>query len=149
MAIAELLSQFGSEDRGESEPIDEKCDKCGSPMQIRTGRFGRFIACTNYPECKNTRPIVKDSGVACPKPECGGRMLEKKSKRGRIFYGCSNYPACDLTTWAKPTGELCPECNAPLVWHSTKKSGKFIKCSGKGCKYKLVPESTENDDQEE
>ncbi|NLF98407.1 MAG: type I DNA topoisomerase [Candidatus Riflebacteria bacterium] len=149
MAMAELLSQFGSEDRGEAELIDEKCDKCGSPMQIRTGRFGRFIACTNYPECKNTRPIVKDSGVACPKPGCGGRMLEKKSKRGRIFYGCSNYPACDLTTWAMPAGELCPECSAPLVWHSTKKSGKFIKCSGKGCKYKVVPESTENDEQEE
>ncbi len=149
MAIAELLDQYGSAERNESELIDEKCDKCGSSMQIRTGRYGRFIACTNYPECKNTRPIVKDSGVACPKPGCGGRMLEKKSKRGRIFYGCSNYPACDLTTWAMPTGELCPECSSPLVWHSTKKSGKFIKCSGKGCKYKVVPESTENDEQEE
>lgn len=149
IAIAELLSQFGTEEKGANEPIDEKCDKCGSPMHIRTGRFGRFIACTNYPECKNTHPIVKDTGVLCPKPDCSGKMLEKKSKRGRIFYGCSNYPECDLTTWAMPSGELCPECGAPLIWHSTKKAGKFIKCSGKGCKYKLVPESTENDEQEE
>lgn len=149
MAIAALLEQFGTEEKGDSEPIDEKCDKCGAAMHIRTGRFGRFIACTNYPECKNTRPIVKDIGVGCPKVGCNGRMLEKKSKRGRLFYGCSNYPECDLTTWAKPTGELCPECGAPLVWHSTKKAGKYIKCSGKGCKYKIVPEGIENDEQEE
>lgn len=149
LAIAELISQYEGEEKNEAELIDEKCEKCGAPMQIRTGRFGKFIACSNYPACKNTRPIVKDIGVACPKPDCNGRMLEKKSKRGRIFYGCSNYPECDLTTWAKPTGELCPECKAPLVWHATKKTGKFIKCSGKGCKYKIIPESTENDEQKE
>jgi DNA topoisomerase I len=149
MAVAELLEQFGTEEKGQTEAIDEKCDKCGSAMHIRSGRFGRFIACTNYPECKNTRPIVKDIGIACPKPDCNGKMLEKKSKRGRLFYGCSSYPDCNLTTWARPSGELCPECGAPLIWHSTKKLGNYIKCSGKGCKYKTIPEGVENDEQEE
>ncbi len=147
--IAAQLAGFSSDSASEAEMIDEKCDKCGAQMNIRNGRFGRFVACSNYPECKNTRPIVKDIGVACPAEGCNGKMLEKKSKRGRLFYGCSNYPACNLTTWAKPTGELCPECSAPLVWHNTRKLGNYIKCSGKGCKYKLIPEGTENDDQEE
>jgi DNA topoisomerase-1 len=118
-------------------------------MYSRDGRFGRFIACSNYPECKNTRQLVKETGVICPAEGCNGKILEKKSKRGRLFYGCSNYPQCELTTWALPTGELCPECKAPLVWHSTRKSGKYIKCSGKGCKFKKYPEEEDNADQKE
>lgn len=149
MPMAALLESAGASPQAELELVEEKCDKCGSDMHIRTGKFGRFIACTNYPACKNTRPVVKEIGVNCPLEGCNGKMLEKKSKRGRLFYGCSNYPACTLTTWAKPTGELCPECRSPLVWHSTKKLGNYIKCSGKGCKYKSIPEGTDNDEQQE
>ncbi len=149
MQMAALLESAGAGPQAELELVEEKCDKCGSDMHIRTGKFGRFIACTNYPACKNTRPVVKEIGVNCPLEGCNGKMLEKKSKRGRLFYGCSNYPACTLTTWAKPTGELCPECRSPLVWHSTKKLGNYIKCSGKGCKYKSIPEGTDNDEQQE
>lgn len=149
MKMAELLGSLEAGIQSELELVEEKCDKCGSDMHIRNGKFGRFIACTNYPECKNTRPIVKDTGVACPAEGCNGKMLEKKSKRGRLFYGCSNYPACTLTTWSKPTGELCPDCKSPLVWHTTKKLGNYIKCSGKGCKFKSIPEGVDNDEQQE
>lgn len=150
MQMTALLESAGTPQPGELELVEEKCDKCGSDMHIRNGKFGRFIACTNYPACKNTRPLVKEIGVACPAEGCNGKMLEKKSKRGRLFYGCSNYPTCTLTTWSKPTGELCPECGSPLVWHATKKLGNYIKCSGKGCKFKSIPEgSTDNDEQQE
>ncbi|MDD2624973.1 MAG: DNA topoisomerase [Candidatus Riflebacteria bacterium] len=147
--MSEILSEAESERvEEELELANEKCDLCGSDMHIRTGRFGKFIACTNYPACKNTKQIVKEVGVNCPAKGCNGKMLEKKSKRGRLFYGCSNYPECTVTTWKKPTGELCPECGAPLVWHSTKKQGEYIKCSGKGCKYKQVSESNNQDDKQ-
>lgn len=149
MAISQMLSEIEEQSAKEYEIVDEKCEKCGSDMYIRDGRFGRFIACSNYPECKNTRQLVKETGINCPAEGCNGKILEKKSKRGRLFYGCSNYPQCELTTWALPTGELCPECSAPLVWHSTRKSGKFIKCSGKGCKFKQYPEEEDNADQKE
>jgi DNA topoisomerase-1 len=146
--ISEMLSKVERQVEKEFEVVDEKCEKCGADMHIKTGRFGRFIACSNYPECKNTRQLVKDTGVNCPARGCNGKILEKKSKRGRLFYGCSNYPDCKVTTWALPTGELCPECGSPLVWHKTKKDGKHIKCSGKGCKYKLFPaEEEDNGDQ--
>ncbi len=149
MPMTALLESAGASATAELELIEEKCDKCGSDMHIRAGKFGRFIACTNYPACKNTRPVVKEIGVNCPVIGCGGKMLEKKSKRGRLFYGCSNYPACTLTTWAKPTGELCPDCGSALVWHATKKLGNYIKCSGKGCKFKSFPEGTDHDEQQE
>lgn len=136
MKLAERLANV-AEETPEVELIDETCDKCGAQMQIRSGKFGKFVACSKYPECKNTHPFVKDIGVKCP--SCGGKIVEKKSKRGRIFYGCSNYPKCSLTTWSKPSGELCPECNSPLVWYNTKKQGDYIKCSAKGCKYKHIP----------
>ncbi len=138
MKMAEILANV-EEEEPEIELIDEKCEKCGAQMQIRSGKFGKFVACSNYPECKNTHPIVKDTGVKCP--ICGGKIVEKKSKRGRLFFGCSNYPKCTLTTWNKPTGELCPDCKAPLVWYNTKKLGDYVKCSAKGCKYKHIPES--------
>jgi DNA topoisomerase-1 len=144
--IEEMLQNIQKQVEREYEVVDEKCDKCGADMCIKDGRFGKFIACTNYPECKNTRQLVKDTGVKCPAEGCDGKILEKKSKRGRLFYGCSKYPDCKLTTWALPTGELCPECGAPLVWHKTKKLGRHIKCSGKGCKYRKFPEEEDNGD---
>ena len=145
--ISQLIEKYQVELEAEIQYLDETCDKCGAKMQLRSGRFGKFIACSAYPECKNTRQIVKEIGVDCPRDNCNGKMLEKKSKRNRIFYGCSNYPDCDLTTWAIPTGKLCPECNEPLVWHKTKKLGQHIKCSKKGCTYKEFVEGKENEEQ--
>ena len=147
--MKELLEKIEVELAPGLELLDEVCEKCGAKMAIRNGRFGRFISCTNYPECKNTRQIVKDTGIICPKENCNGKILEKKSKRGRLFYGCSKYPECDFTAWALPTGELCPECGGALVWHSTKKLGKYIKCSTKGCKYTKFPEGEDDGDQKE
>ena len=146
MLIKDLVEKLKSEAPPDMEPIDEKCEKCGAQMVIRNGRYGRFIACSKYPECKNTRQIVKEIGVDCPNKGCDGKILEKKSKRGRLFYGCSKYPECEFTTWAEPTGELCPDCSAPLVKHSTKKLGAHVKCSAKGCKYKKFPEGEGNDE---
>ncbi len=91
------------------EPTDEICVKCGKPMVIKTGRFGRFMSCTGYPECKTTKPILKDSGAICPKD--GGMIAERKSRRGRTFYGCANYPACDFVSWDKVAPERCAVCN--------------------------------------
>ncbi|MBI5045693.1 MAG: type I DNA topoisomerase [Candidatus Niyogibacteria bacterium] len=114
-----------------TEPTDEKCDKCGAPLIIRYGRFGRFMACSAFPECKFTKALPPVSlNIKCPK--CGdGDVIERRTKKRRLFYGCSNYPKCDFATWQKPTGKLCIECSSPLV---ELKSG--IKCSNKNCKFK-------------
>ena len=112
---------------------DEVCEICGKPMAIKEGRFGRFLACTGYPECKNTKPIVKSTGVKCPK--CGKDIVEKKGRKtGKLFYGCSGYPECDVVFWDKPTGDICPDCGSMLV-KSKGKSGT-VKCSNPECKYK-------------
>lgn len=115
-----------------TEETDEVCDKCGSPMVIKHGRFGRFMACSNYPECSNTKSIVKKTGVRCPK--CGGDLVERRTRKGRVFYGCSNYPDCDFSTWDKPVKDNCPKCDSILV---EKKSGKktTIKCLSDACDY--------------
>ncbi|HET9393536.1 MAG TPA: type I DNA topoisomerase [Candidatus Rubrimentiphilum sp.] len=95
------------------EPTDEICPKCGRPMVIKTGRFGRFISCTGYPECKTTRPILKDTGAKCPKD--GGMVVERRSKKGRTFYGCANYPRCDFVSWDRPVPDRCPVCGSYVV----------------------------------
>ncbi|MFC5532443.1 type I DNA topoisomerase [Cohnella yongneupensis] len=96
------------------EPSDEICDKCGSPMVFKMGRFGKFLACSGFPECRNTKPIVKATGVHCPK--CAeGHIVERRSKKGRMFYGCDQYPACDYVSWDKPIAKPCPECGAMMV----------------------------------
>lgn len=110
---------------------DIVCEKCGSKMLIRTGRFGEFLACSNFPKCKNTRPLesaVKHVGKC---PECGADMVEKKTKKGKIFYSCEKYPECKFASWDIPTGEKCPKCQSPLV-----KKGKLIKCSNSECDFK-------------
>ena len=121
-------------DRIEREVVlsDEVCDLCGKPMAIKEGRFGKFLACTGYPECKNTKPIVKSTGVKCPK--CGKDILERKSRHGRIFYGCSGYPECTVSYWDKPTGDMCPKCNSMIV--EGKGKTKLRKCSNPECDYK-------------
>lgn len=116
------------------KPTGENCEKCGSPMVIKHGRFGNFIACSNYPECKNTKPLLEKVGIKCP--ICGdGDVIIRKTKKGRSFYGCSNYPNCKFVSWNKPTGKLCPECGNALVEAAGKVKYK-VKCSNKECKYK-------------
>jgi DNA topoisomerase-1 len=111
---------------------DEVCELCGKPMAIKESRFGKFLACTGYPECKNTKPILKEIGVNCPK--CGKPIIEKRTRRGgKIFYGCSGYPNCEVSFWDKPTGELCPKCGSMLLEGKGKKAK--IKCSNENCSY--------------
>ncbi len=98
------------------EPTDEICPNCGRPMVIKTGRFGRFISCTGYPECKTAKPIVKETGAICPK--CGGAVVERRSKKGRTFYGCGNYPNCDFISWDAVAPQRCPVCEL-LRGHQT------------------------------
>lgn len=117
-----------------TEPTDEICEKCGSPMVIKKGRFGKFMACSNYPNCKNTKPILEKVGVKCPICK-DGDVIIRKTKKGRAFYGCSNYPNCKFVSWNKPTGELCSVCGSPLV-EATGKVKYKVKCSNKDCKYK-------------
>lgn len=117
----------------EDKPTGEMCELCGNPMVIKAGRYGDFIACSGYPECKNTKPIVKTIGVKCPK--CGKDIVKKKSKRGRVFYGCSGYPNCDMSYWYKPVNRTCPVCGALLVEKKTK-DGKHLVCSESECGYK-------------
>ncbi|MBV8118114.1 MAG: topoisomerase DNA-binding C4 zinc finger domain-containing protein, partial [Candidatus Eremiobacteraeota bacterium] len=95
------------------EPTDEICPNCGRPMVIKTGRFGRFISCSGYPECKTTKPIVKDTGAKCPKD--GGAIVERRSRKGRTFYGCANYPECDFISWDRVVPAPCPVCGSYVV----------------------------------
>jgi DNA topoisomerase-1 len=111
------------------EVPDEKCDECGSPMVIKRGRFGQFLACSRYPECKGSRPLLKKIGVTCPKD--GGELVEKRSKRGRTFYSCANYPNCDFTSWSRPLKQPCPNC-ASLLVVATRGTAKCTNCDWKG-----------------
>ncbi|MBV8364250.1 MAG: type I DNA topoisomerase [Candidatus Eremiobacteraeota bacterium] len=109
------------------EPTDEICPNCGRPMVIKTGRFGRFISCTGYPQCKTTHPLIVDTGVRCPVD--GGIIAERKSRKGRLFYGCVNYPKCDFVLWDRPLPQSCPVCGA-LVVEKTRRGGVTqIECS--------------------
>ncbi|MFP4475328.1 MAG: type I DNA topoisomerase [Desulfatibacillaceae bacterium] len=135
----EILPEKPSEEK----PTDEVCEKCGRPMVLRQGRYGEFLACSGYPECRNTRnpqgPHGGTTGVKCPEKDCGGELVEKKSKRGKIFYGCNNYPQCTYAVWEKPVARPCPDCDSPiLVEKTSKKKGTFLKCPVKGCKYEEI-----------
>lgn len=116
----------------QQELTGELCEKCGKPMAVKYGRFGAFAACTGYPECKNTKPIVQTIDVKCPK--CGRDIVARKSKKGRVFYGCSGYPECTQVYWNKPVNRKCPKCGSLL----TEKNGKTVKyvCSNSECDYK-------------
>ena len=114
------------------EPAGFNCEKCGHPMVIKLGRFGKFYACSNFPECHHTQAIVKDIGITCP--TCGkGKVIERKSKKNRIFYGCDRYPECEFVSWDKPIGRNCPKCDHYLV-EKKGRGGKQIACSN--CDYK-------------
>ncbi|MGL4913589.1 MAG: type I DNA topoisomerase [Romboutsia sp.] len=113
------------------QETDEICENCGENMVIKHGRFGKFMACKNYPECKTTKPIVNKVGVKCPK--CGeGDIILRKSKKGKAFYGCSNYPECDFVAWNKPTGDNCENCGSYMMEKVTKSDVKVV-CSNKDC----------------
>ena len=116
----------------EDEVSDVICEKCGRNMVVKHGRFGKFLACPGYPECKNTKPIVDKIEVPCPK--CGGDVVRKRSKKGRVFYGCNNYPDCDFVSWDEPVKEKCPDCNGPMVIKRLK-SRTTVKCVDSNCGY--------------
>ncbi len=113
------------------EVTDIICEECGRNMVIKYGRFGKFLACPGFPECRNTKPLYEEAGVNCP--ECGGKILLKKTKKGRKYYGCENNPECGLMTWNLPTGEKCPNCGDALVIKGTK--NKHIGCNNTECGY--------------
>jgi DNA topoisomerase-1 len=117
--------------------LDETCPKCGeAKLAVKEGRFGEFTACSNYPKCKYIKP--KTVGVACPKPGCGGELIERRSKRGKVFYGCLKYPDCDFVVWNKPVPEPCPQCGAPfLLEKATKREGLIRYCNEEACDYKV------------
>ncbi|HEV7892121.1 MAG TPA: type I DNA topoisomerase [Pyrinomonadaceae bacterium] len=176
---------------GASESVEETCELCGKPLAMKRGRFGPFLGCTGYPECKNIRRVSKKTGevapapvpiegetcpvdgaqlvrrhgpygefiscanyptckyikrettgVACPRPGCKGEIVVKKSKRGKYFYGCSEYPKCDTVYWDKPVAEPCPKCNAPFVLEKTTKKGTTRSCAREDCDYKEEVPST-------
>ncbi len=128
------------------EVTDEICEKCGKPMVRKEGRYGPFLACSGYPECKNTyslkgnrNNVSESTGVSCPEDGCNGELLTRRSRRGKIFYGCSRYPECGFAVWNRPVPQKCPECGALfLVEKSTKKKGQFLACVNKECKYEKL-----------
>jgi DNA topoisomerase-1 len=139
--LAERI-QAAEEQIGEIEVKDEEtdvpCENCGRFMVIKFGRFGKFMACPGFPDCRNAKPILEEAGVACPL--CGGKVVIKKSKKGRIYYGCDAYPDCEFISWNLPTGEKCPDCDGYLMIKGRKT--RVIACSA--CKYgKEAPEAEE------
>jgi len=133
-----------NEDEAEAQATDEICGECGSPMVGKTGRFGRFLACSRYPDCKGTKAILTKVGVACPK--CGGDIVERRTRRGRIFYGCAKYPECDFTSWARPLEQPCPQCGGLIVAAGGVRNpgaAKCIACEWKGTAGEAEPELVE------
>lgn len=122
---------FGDEKKLEEEYLGKICPDCSKPLVVKRGRFGAFLGCSGYPDCKHITPIVKDTGVACSACE-KGKIIEKKSRYGKTFYACDQYPACKNAYWSKPNGEKCPQCSAMLVYGAK----NTIRCSAKGCGFK-------------
>ncbi len=124
-----------------TRPSDQTCPSCGSPMVIRRGRFGEFLACSRYPDCKTTSPI--SLGVACPRPGCGGYLTEKRSRRGKVFFGCSNYSKtkCDFVSWDRPLAKRCPQCDAAFVVQKVSRAGVRLRCLADGCGWSAEPEA--------
>jgi DNA topoisomerase-1 len=127
------------EEEAAAEATDEVCGECGSPMVVKTGRFGRFLACSRYPDCKGTKAILTKVGVNCPK--CGGDIVERRTRRRRIFYGCSKYPDCDFTSWARPLEQSCPQCRGLIVNAGGVRNPGAAKCTA--CDWKGTVEEAE------
>lgn len=146
--FSETLTHAEKEAAGErivipDEETDVVCELCGRKMVVKTGRYGKFLACPGYPECKNTKKLVKKTDGVCPK--CGGAIIVKKSKNNRIFYGCENYPNCDFVSWNEPSKELCPRCGKTLFKKKGKAGGLF--CITEGCGYTSADKDKENADE--
>ncbi len=143
-------SDYTRDEKGHIQPVtpppeevtDKVCAKCGRPMVLKKGRYGDFLACSGFPECKNTQSLSANGagkiiGVACPEAGCTGEIVEKSSKRGKVFYGCNRYPECSFASWDKPVARPCPACGAPfLVERTTKKSGTVHSCLNPECRFK-------------
>ena len=117
------------------EVTDIPCDKCGRMMVVKQGRFGKFLACPGFPDCRNAKPLLRDTGVACPK--CGGKIVERKSRRGRAFFGCDRYPDCDYTTWDEPQQETCKVCGAFMQKHRYRTGRSILYCSNEACSSRI------------
>ncbi|WP_455388319.1 type I DNA topoisomerase [Petrachloros mirabilis] len=114
---------------------DQICEKCGSPMVVKTGRFGKFIACSAYPQCKTTKPLAL--GVKCPQPGCDGDLVQKRTRKGRSFFACSKYPKCEYALWDRPVPKTCPTCQAPfLIEKVSKQAGRSVQCRNEDCGYR-------------
>ena len=130
--------QINGKNEPEEKPeqmSDETCEHCGAAMVIKEGRFGKYLLCK---ECKKTKSIIVSTGVACTEENCDGNFIEKRTKRGKMFYGCSSYPQCKNAIWQKPVPEACPDCGHPYLvekWDRKHKKN-FLACPQKGCKYK-------------
>ncbi|KNZ70897.1 DNA topoisomerase I [Thermincola ferriacetica] len=123
----------------EDEVTEEICELCGRNMVVKMGRYGKFLACPGFPACRNTKPLLEETGVKCP--HCDGRLVLRKSKKGRKFYGCSNYPNCDFVTWDLPTEKKCPKCESMLVQKKFKNKGAVYQCISENCNYKEKAET--------
>jgi DNA topoisomerase-1 len=131
--------QIGGEQR-KDVPLEEKCPQCDSNLVQKFGRYGEFVACSNYPKCK----YVKQKTIGVPCPNCSqGEVVERRSKRGRTFYGCNRYPECDFVAWGKPISEKCPECGSSYLVEKYLKSGPIAQCPNPECKYKHPLEALE------
>ncbi len=115
------------------EKTDKICEKCGSPMVIKHGRFGKFLSCSAYPDCKSSRPLTLE--IKCPRKDCNGEIVQRRTKKRKTFYGCSDYPECDFFSWDRPAGKGCPECGSFLVEKYSRSRGKYLKCANKECSY--------------
>ena len=129
------------------EPSDVPCDKCGAMMVYKMGRFGRFLACPNFPDCRNTKPIL--NYIAAPCPKCGARLMEKTSKKNRKFYGCERYPECDFVSWEMPVTDKCPQCGGYMVEKRSRKGEVWHLCANETCHYRVEVKQDENADTEE
>lgn len=130
------------------EPSDEPCNKCGAMMVYKMGRYGRFLACPNFPDCRNTKPIL--TYIEAPCPSCGARLMEKTSKKNRKFYGCERYPECEFVSWEKPVTAVCPQCGGHMVEKRGRKGELWHLCANETCRCRVEvqqPESTEDSDE--
>jgi DNA topoisomerase-1 len=120
----------------ESPSVDERCPQCDSPMIVKEGRYGKFLACSRYPDCKGTKSV--SIGVECPQPGCGGSLVQRRTKKGRIFFGCNKYPDCRFALWERPVKKSCPQCGATFLVEKKTKEGLKLVCKHEGCDYQIA-----------
>ncbi|MBQ7455790.1 MAG: topoisomerase DNA-binding C4 zinc finger domain-containing protein [Clostridia bacterium] len=124
------------------EPSDVICDKCGANMVYRVGRYGKFLACPNFPDCRNTLPVLNYIDAKCPK--CGGRLLEKTSRKNRKFYGCEHFPDCDFVSWELPVNERCPKCGSYMTLKRNSKGEQWHLCANETCRHRVEVKPAED-----